>query len=391
VAREQSAAASRDIVNEKRRARYEASASGKGAAQLTAEIEALKQDPRWTTSKQCIEATAPASRTYCQDYYRKVADLAAAKEAANLEQTVWNTSVETADLPRNLAKGALWVSDVTGMSVRAATNILVALMVCFIQAGLAFSLRIGWAPEKPREALQPAKSTEATETPAVATPAIYDAPAQDDALSPERLAKAEKWVAELRKAHEKMRAANVGPDHVPDPTKMVPEQIAETAKFPTLSNVENEPNHPEIPVSSEASGEIIPLALAGDEPTFEDVIETAGNVTRLFAEMPKPLVAEHPFGADVKIRRRDENTVTRWLRDRTRMTNGKGSQSRDLYPDYTAYCFDRKEAALSKKKFATLLRGELDLPKLRDEDGKRSGAVIMFPIELAPLTMRKTA
>jgi hypothetical protein len=153
VMREQSAAASRDVVNEKRRARYAASASGKGADQLAAEIEALKQDTRWTTSEQCSKATAPASRAFCQDYYRVVAEHAAAKEASNLEQTVFHTTVEATDLPRNLAKGAIWVSDVTGMSVQTATNILVALMVLFIQAGLAGSLRIGWQPVKPAEAL----------------------------------------------------------------------------------------------------------------------------------------------------------------------------------------------------------------------------------------------
>lgn len=152
VLREQSAASARDVVNEKRRARYAASASGKGAAQLSAEIEVLKQDARWSASAQCSNATATASRAFCQDYYRLVAEHAAAKEAANLEQTVFHTTVEAVDLPRNLAKGAIWVADLTGMSVQDATNMLVALMVLFIQSGLAGSLRIGWAPEKPEEA-----------------------------------------------------------------------------------------------------------------------------------------------------------------------------------------------------------------------------------------------
>lgn len=152
VLREQSAASARDVVNEKRRARYAASASGKGAAQLSAEIEVLKQDARWSASAQCSNATATASRAFCQDYYRLVAEHAAAKEASNLEQTVFHTTVEAVDLPRNLAKGAIWVADLTGMSVQDATNMLVALMVLFIQSGLAGSLRIGWAPEKPQEA-----------------------------------------------------------------------------------------------------------------------------------------------------------------------------------------------------------------------------------------------
>lgn len=365
--REQSAAASRDIVNEKRRARYAASASGKGAGQLAAEIKALEQDARWTSSAQCTDATAPASRAFCQDYYRTAAEHAAAKEAANLEKTVFHTSVERVDIPRNLAKGALWLSDMTGLSVRSATNILVGLMVLFIQAGVALCLRIGWEPQEPMEAAgahrTAAKPSGATTLPATSVSPVYAAAARSE-MRP-RKDVLEKVLGVLPNAGKNQVSGDVSKnpaDHVRDIAKVTPvsadyaptaEQIAENA------NCSPDPDGPGTP------------AAAPEAPA-----EEPDNVL--------PFKASHDTTADWKIdRRASENSVTRWLRDRTQASaTRRGNEAHKLLPDYLRYCRQRGETPLSKRKFSTVLRGELDLPKLRGADGKRKSAVMLFPIEL---------
>jgi hypothetical protein len=350
--REQAAATSRDVVNEKRWARYASSASGKGAGQLAAEVEVLKQDARWMSSGQCTNATAPASRTFCQDYYRLVADLAAAKEAANLEKVVFHTSVERVDIPRNLAKGALWLSDVTTMSVQTATNILVGLMVLFIQAGVALCLRVGWEPERPQEAAGATFQQPLTLTASKFDPAYSSLP-----VAPRTPMKPLEKIAGVK-------AANLPeiPDSSPAPeSKALTLAIEENARTP-------DPDGPGTP------------APAPEEPV-EEVAEDRANVL--------PFKASHDTQAEWKIEkhkreRANENSVTRWLRDRTSPLgdNQRGKPAHELLPDYLKYCRQRSETALSKRKFSTVLRGELDLPKLRGADGRRKSAALRFPIEL---------
>lgn len=126
-------------------------------------------------------------------------------------------------------------------------------------------------------------------------------------------------------------------------------------------------NLPEIPDSSPADGDT--------EPT---------NVV--------PLRSDHPTKAEMRIERRaNENTVSRWLRDNTRIVSAanKGQPAHKLIGSYLSYCRQRGETPLSKRKFSTVLRGELDLPKLRGADGKRKSAVMLFPLELVSNTQKK--
>jgi ribosomal protein L19E len=151
--RERIGAEARDIVKKKQAERYAESASAKSAAQIQAEIKAAEQHERWGSTKGCTDATIPESREYCQGYYLMKAELAGALTAEDLESTVWKsgTTIETNAIPRNLAKGALFIASLTGMSVESATNLLVIILVLFEQAGLAGSLRVGFAPEKRRQ------------------------------------------------------------------------------------------------------------------------------------------------------------------------------------------------------------------------------------------------
>lgn len=236
--------------------------------------------------------------------------------------------------------------------------------------------------EKPKEA---SRQPEGIEPAAVATIVAPVSPAAsvEPYASDEDIASLRRVIADMKAAEVKVPETAVEPVSIPyksvNPSEnpMGSEAGASTTCTPPSEIGTNSPN-----LGREVEKVERPLESPALSPDFEDVIDTAENVTKLFRDAnPK---------ASFKIRR-EETTVTRWMRDRTKATDGKGYGSRDLHPDYRRYCLDRGEEPLPKRKFATLLRGELGLPKLRDEDGRRSGAVIMFPIELAPLTMRKTA
>ena len=148
VIREKLAAEARSVVAEKRKERYAASASGKSTAQVEAEIKAAMQHERWTSSKGCTDATARESREFCRNYYLLQGDLAAAREAKGLEAIVWQTNIQVDYIPRNLAKGAMFIASLTGISVETATNFAVIALVIFMQAGLACCLRVGYAPDR---------------------------------------------------------------------------------------------------------------------------------------------------------------------------------------------------------------------------------------------------
>lgn len=220
IVREKAQQAARDIVIEKRKERYSNSEVGKAPAQIEAEIRAAQQNERWTSSKNCMAATATASRVFCEGYFKLQAELAAAKEASSLEETVWGrgTTIEV-DMPRNLAKGAMWISDITGVSVQSATNFLVAALVLFTMAGLALPLRIGFMPEKPQETPTQAKPIEAPIVPEAKEPGqggVSELPGQgggmveNDDPDPDG---GEEIVAEAAPEEEVFRDATKNPPH----------------------------------------------------------------------------------------------------------------------------------------------------------------------------------
>jgi hypothetical protein len=60
-------------------------AAGKATAVIQAELSGLQQDAAWTATKQCTDATLPASRTFCAGYKSREAQLAAALKVEELD------------------------------------------------------------------------------------------------------------------------------------------------------------------------------------------------------------------------------------------------------------------------------------------------------------------
>jgi len=180
--REHAVSEARAVVSDKRKERYENLAGVRTAPQLEALIAKERIDPLWTQTVQCTDATLPASREYCRNYLDLTAELEAAKEAGELESTVWSaaTVIETS-VNRNIASAAILAQKVFGGSVYDWTGIIVAMIVGFTQMLLALSLYVGYAPETRRK-IAPAIIPRKPYTPSLtlpvksATPAVTETP-----------------------------------------------------------------------------------------------------------------------------------------------------------------------------------------------------------------------
>jgi len=58
------------------------------AQAVQAEMEALKNDRSWTSTKECTDATTTRSRTFCQSYHALAAELGSAQQATALEARI---------------------------------------------------------------------------------------------------------------------------------------------------------------------------------------------------------------------------------------------------------------------------------------------------------------
>jgi hypothetical protein len=348
VTAERAVSDARAAVAEKRKERYVSSSNGRSAGQIEAELKAAETNVLFARSGSCANATAKESRDFCQGYFLLQAKHAAAVEAGHLESVIWSagTTVETTT-KRNLASIAVMASSIFGGQPEQYTALIVITLVLFTQALLAFALVIGWAPEKAREAAGATFQRPISLASSFADPAYNSVSVARTPL----------------KALEKIAGVKVGEENFVDPSGK-PDAT-------TLSAMESAPD-PDGPGTP---------APAPEEPKIEEVAEDRANVL--------PFKTSHDTQAEWKIEkhkrdRANENSVTRWLRDRTSPLgdNQRGKPAHELLPDYLKYCRQRGETALSKRKFSTVLRGELDLPKLRGADGKRKSAALRFPIEL---------
>jgi len=154
--REHAVMEARDVVSDKRKERYANLAGIRTAPQLEALMAKERLDPLWGRSVQCTDATMPDSREFCGNYLELSAEYEAAKEAGELESTVWSaaTVIETS-VNRNIASAAILAQKVFGGTVYDWTGMIVAMIVGFTQMLLALSLYVGYAPEK-RRPLAPA-------------------------------------------------------------------------------------------------------------------------------------------------------------------------------------------------------------------------------------------
>lgn len=107
------------------------------AGTVASEIEALKQNARWTSTKGCTDATITESRSYCESYFRLLGERAAAEKAIVLDARISETGAKLAGLDAVAASKAAdpqsqvlaQLSGRTTEEVQTALTVLIALLV----------------------------------------------------------------------------------------------------------------------------------------------------------------------------------------------------------------------------------------------------------------------
>lgn len=128
-------------------------ATGRPAKVIAEELRAAEQNRLWTRTKNCSEATEPASRAFCDAFYRLRAEQAAAEEAARLESGIAALGNELAGLKAEGAGQArdAQVSTLSGLfrlpedQLRLALIVAVALVV---ELGSSLGLYLAAGPSK---------------------------------------------------------------------------------------------------------------------------------------------------------------------------------------------------------------------------------------------------
>jgi len=90
------------------RARIAALPASRPVAVIDAEIARLRQNVRWQSTRACTDATVPASRTYCAQYFARVGERASARAADELKAQLDQFARREEDL---ISQGAGRIAD----------------------------------------------------------------------------------------------------------------------------------------------------------------------------------------------------------------------------------------------------------------------------------------
>lgn len=137
--------------------RVEATNEARSPAVIEADLAALRQDTRWTTSVACTEATVRASRTYCAHYLSLTGELATARDRATWEDQLTEVRREIARLR---ADGAGLMREpqvemlamLSGESAPRVRTALIVLAAFFLEVGSGLGLYLALQHSAPRAA-----------------------------------------------------------------------------------------------------------------------------------------------------------------------------------------------------------------------------------------------
>jgi hypothetical protein len=107
------------------------------AATVQAEIDAFKQNSRWSQSEECSNATSVKSMSYCEGYYKLTAEKAVAEQAEKYEAKVTQLRARLSGIdPQSAVKAADPQSEFLGRvthrsieEIQTALTVLIALLV----------------------------------------------------------------------------------------------------------------------------------------------------------------------------------------------------------------------------------------------------------------------
>ncbi|HRO48937.1 MAG TPA: hypothetical protein PLW75_02250 [Hyphomicrobium sp.] len=178
--------------------RMEAASEQRPPAVIEADLAALRQDARWTTSVGCTKATVRASRAYCTSYLSLTGALETARERVTWERQLKPIRSEIARLR---AKGAGEMREpqvhilamLSGESAPRVRTALIVLAALFLEVGSGLGLYLALHHSAPRIPAGPPSSGPRMPQPAPsATPAVVPPAARAARTSMEAF-----WVARI--------------------------------------------------------------------------------------------------------------------------------------------------------------------------------------------------
>ncbi len=108
-------------------------------------LDALRQDRRWSSTRQCSDATLPKSRAFCVAYNELQAELATGRQAAKLESKIENLreKLAAASSAANLKRGdpqASLIADIMHIDISKIQTGLIILIATLVELGSALGM-----------------------------------------------------------------------------------------------------------------------------------------------------------------------------------------------------------------------------------------------------------
>lgn len=159
------------------------------AAAVGGEIEALKSERAWATTKGCTDVTRPQSRKFCQQYHGLTAEMASGQQAEALEARVAEIQEKLGKTDAMTVMGeadpqAAVLAKISGVSVDQVQMAMTIFIALLLEVGSAFGMFIAFSQwrlyerEAPAAPAVPAlKSTVVVEPVAPAAPVAAPQPA----------------------------------------------------------------------------------------------------------------------------------------------------------------------------------------------------------------------
>jgi hypothetical protein len=136
---------------------------------IEAELNVLKAQRAWMTSKECTDATIRSSREFCQQYFKLSADLASGQEAEKLRVKIATLSAQTAKATGAAVLGmadpqANVIARLTGLDLETVQTSLMLFVALLIEIGSGFGMYVAFAYWRPNQSLHgeswPTRKTE---------------------------------------------------------------------------------------------------------------------------------------------------------------------------------------------------------------------------------------
>ncbi len=114
------------------------------------EMEAVKQNTRWTSTKGCTDATITESRAYCEGYFKLQAEHAAAEKAEKLDARITTIRTQLGEMTAVAASKSgdpqsQVLASLSGRSVDEVQTALTVLIALLVELGASLGFYIAFA------------------------------------------------------------------------------------------------------------------------------------------------------------------------------------------------------------------------------------------------------